>query len=149
MGYFIVSGSDSTPTAKYPIIKVNRLKTVFTMQDGNTAVIGGLSRTIESSVDSGIPLLRNIPWIGPRVFGWKSREKSQKEIVIFVTVGIANPVTMKQDTGMPKNALLSREILDGKAKEPGDRTKEELLSLEDPPKASKKAAAKSDAEKKK
>ena len=37
-----------------------------------------------------------------------------------------------EDIGMPKNAVLSREILEGKVKEPGDRTREELLSIEDP-----------------
>ena len=132
MGYFVVSGSDDTPTAKYPIIKVSRLKTVFTLQDGSTAVIGGLSRTTEANVDSGIPGLRSLPWIGPRLFGWKSREKGQKEIVIFVTVGIADPTNLKQDVGMPKNAVLGRELLTGKKKEPGDRTKEDLMSLDDP-----------------
>jgi type II secretory pathway component GspD/PulD (secretin) len=132
MGYFVVSGSDDTPTAKYPIIKVSRLKTVFTLQDGSTAVIGGLSRTTEANVDSGIPGLRSLPWIGPRLFGWKSREKGQKEIVIFVTVGIADPTNLKQDVGMPKNAVLGRELLTGKMKEPGDRTKEDLMSLDDP-----------------
>ena len=80
-----------TPYTKYPIIEVKRLTTEFTMKDGATAVIGGLSKTAEEDVDSGIPYLREIPWIGPKLFGWKSRGKVQKEIIVFVTVGIADP----------------------------------------------------------
>ena len=149
MGYFVIEGSADTPTAKYPIIKVNRLKTAFSMQSGTTAVIGGLSRTTEKSTDSGIPFLRSLPWVGPRVFGWKNREKEQAEIVIFVTVGLADPTNLKEDVGMPKNAVLSRDMLSGKTKEPGDRTIEEIMNLKDssPSPAPKAKAATATAEK--
>jgi len=134
--YYVFSGVDSeTPTPQFPIIDMQRMQTVFTMQDGSTAVIGGLTKTTEGSVDSGIPYLRKLPWVGPRVFGWKSREKQQKEIIIFVTVGIADPGNLPEDIGMPKNAILGRDLFTGDLKEPGDRTKEEVLSIEDPKKA--------------
>jgi hypothetical protein len=73
-----------------------------------------------------------LPWIGPRIFGWKSREKAQKEIIIFVTVGLAEPAGLPENIGMPKNAILGRDLLTGDLKEPGDRTKEEWMSLADP-----------------
>ncbi len=131
--YFEIAGINAeTPSAKFPIIKMRRIKTVFTMDDGKTAVIGGLTRTTEGNVESGIPWLRSLPWIGPRVFGWKSREKDQREIIIFVTVGIADPVEMREDIGMPKNALFGRDVMSGKFKEPGNGTLAELLSLEEP-----------------
>lgn len=131
-GYYAIKGSANTPTTKYPIIKVRRMETVFTMQNATTAVIGGLTRTTESKVTSGIPFLRELPWIGPRLFGWKSRGTGQNEIVIFVSVGIADPIDMEEKIGLPKNAILSRELFTGTLKEPGDRTIEELLSLDDP-----------------
>jgi type IV pilus assembly protein PilQ len=118
----------------YPIIKMQRLETRFTMGDGKTAVIGGLTQTSEGNIDSGIPLLRTIPWIGPRLFGWKSREKIQDEIIIFVTVGIVDGETIEQSGGMPKNAVLGRGLLDGSLKEPGDRTDAEMFNLETKPK---------------
>lgn len=125
--------SDASPYSRYPIINMKRLITTFTMQSGTTAVIGGLSKTEENVTDSGIPGLRHIPWIGPRLFGWKSREKVQKEIIIFVTVGIADPANIPSDVGMPKNAILGREIIRGNIKEPGDRTVSEVLDLRDRP----------------
>ena len=125
-------------SAKYPVIDVQRLVTDFMMSDGSTAVIGGLSRTVEEQMDSGIPLLRDIPWIGNKFFGGKSRQKVQKEILVFVTVGFANPVTLKKDVGLPKNAVLGKEYTEGFRKEPGDRragvagvTSLDLRSLED------------------
>lgn len=99
------------------MIKVQTLKTQFSMSDGKTAVIGGLTETVENNVDSGIPLLRRIPRsIGPRLFGWKSREKEQYEIIVFVAVGLADSATIGRDIevdkgagiGMPMNAVLGR-----------------------------------------
>ena len=136
-------GAD-TPTPQFPIIDMQRMQTVFTMQDGATAVIGGLTRTTEGNIDSGIPFLRKLPWIGPRLFGWKSRQKQQKEIIIFVTVGIADPGTLPEDVGMPKNAILGRDLFTGDLKEPGDRTKEEVLSISDPKKPAKPVAEEED-----
>ncbi len=124
-----VEGSENS----YPIIKVQRLDTTFTMDDGRTAVIGGLTETTESNIDSGIPLLRNIPWVGPRLFGWKSRQKEQYEIIVFVTVGIIDGTTIEQNAGMPKNSVIGRGLFDGTLKEPGDRTDEEMFNLEQKP----------------
>ena len=91
------------------------------MKDGATAVIGGLSKSAEEDVDSGIPYLRKIPWVGQKLFGWKSRQKVQKEILVFVTIGIADPSNLPKDIGLPKNAILGREFVRGNQLEPGDR----------------------------
>ncbi len=100
---------------------ISQLDTDFTMKDGATAVIGGLSKTTEEDIDSGIPYLRNIPYVGPKLFGWKSRGKVQKEIVVFVTLGIADPADLPADAGLPKNAVTGREYVEGRKLEPGDR----------------------------
>lgn len=122
-GYAEVSSNkdSNTPYTKYPIIEIKRLTTEFTMKDGSTAVIGGLSKTVEEDIDNGIPYLRKIPWIGPKLFGWKSRGKVQKEIIVCVTVGIANPSELPNDIGLPTNAILGREYVSGVRKEPGFR----------------------------
>ena len=133
-----ISLGDSVSANSYPIIDVQRLETTFTMADGKTAVIGGLTQTTEENVDSGVPGLRHLPWIGPRLFGWKSRQKTQEEIIIFVTVGIVDPETIMQESGMPKNAVLGRGLFNGSIKEPGDRTDEEMFNLESTPERSYK-----------
>jgi len=118
----VTAGSDSMAGSKYPIISVQRLVTEFSLRAGSTAVIGGLSKTKETQGDSGIPWLRDIPWIGDKLFGRKIREKVQREILVFVTVGMADPKDLKEDVGMPKNAVLGRMYTQGQKLEPGDRT---------------------------
>ena len=121
-------GSDdsSTVSSKYPQIKVQRLVTEFNLESGTTAVIGGLSITEEVQADNGIPLLRDIPWVGPRLFGSITREKVQKEIIVFVTVGLVDPHAMKGDAGLPKNAILGRQYVKGQKLEPGDKPEKNM-----------------------
>ena len=125
---WVVSGTSGeketeTISARYPVIDVQRLVTEFNMASGSTAVIGGLSLTVENQKDSGIPLLRDIWWIGPRLFGSKIRVKEQREIVVFVTVGIVDPKDIRTDAGLPKNAVLGRQYTDNIRREPGDRVR--------------------------
>ena len=115
------SSDSGTISAKYPVIDVQRLVTEFNMSSGTTAVIGGLSVTVETQKDNGIPWLRDWWWIGPKLFGSKVRVKEQREIVVFVTVGIVDPRNIKLDAGLPKNAVLGRQYTDDVRREPGDR----------------------------
>lgn len=128
-----------TYSAKYPVIDVQRLVTEFNMASGTTAVIGGLSLTVETQKDNGIPWLRDIWWIGPKLFGSMVRVKEQREIIVFVTVGIVDPKNISKDVGLPKNAVLGRQYTDDIRREPGDRKRSriegikslDLRSLED------------------
>lgn len=115
-----------TISSKYPVIKVQRLISEFNLASGTTAVIGGLSITNERQVDNGIPVLRSIPWIGPRLFGSMERVKEQKEIVVFVTVGLVDPRRIAPDAGLPKNAVLGRQYTKGQKLEPGDRPEKNM-----------------------
>ena len=126
------SDGEDIPSSKYPIIDIQRIVTEFTLKSGQTAVIGGLSKTYEYDYDNGIPYLCDIPWIGNKLFGGKTRRKEQREIVIFVTVGLADPEGIKSDVGLPKNAVLGRTYTDGTRQEPGDRTNavEGVMSLD-------------------
>lgn len=116
--------------AKYPIIEVQRLVTEFNMASGTTAVIGGLSRTVETQLDNGIPWLRDWWWVGPRLFGSKVRVKEQKEILVFVTVGLVDAHDVKKDVGLPKNAVLGRQYTDGILHEPGDRIRQGIRGMD-------------------
>jgi len=118
--------SSGTVSSKYPIIKVQRLISEFNLESGTTAVIGGLSVTEENQVDNGIPVLRSIPWVGPRIFGSLERVKTQKEIIVFVTVGLVNPHRVEPGAGLPKNAILGRQYIKGQKLEPGDRPEKNM-----------------------
>ncbi|MEP7028437.1 MAG: hypothetical protein ABI960_07570, partial [Candidatus Eisenbacteria bacterium] len=66
------------------IINTSEADTRVMVDNGQTAVIGGLIRTNEGTVITGVPILMNIPIIGG-LFRNKSIVKQQRELVIFVT----------------------------------------------------------------
>jgi general secretion pathway protein D len=55
-----------------------------TVQDGDTVAIGGIIQETNTEGSSGIPLLHNLPVVGP-LFGVKTSSKERSELVIFLT----------------------------------------------------------------
>ncbi len=65
------------------IINTSEADTRVMVEDGQTAVIGGLIRTNEGEVHTGVPVLMNIPFLGA-LFRSTSKVTQQRELVIFV-----------------------------------------------------------------
>ncbi|HKA24575.1 MAG TPA: secretin N-terminal domain-containing protein [Candidatus Eisenbacteria bacterium] len=66
------------------IINTSEADTRVMVDNGQTAVIGGLIRNDDSRVRTGIPILMHIPLLG-QLFENDTVVKSQRELVIFVT----------------------------------------------------------------
>lgn len=77
----------SEPGAQLPggiEILTNYANTRVLLNNGETAVIGGLIKYKTQSSREGVPFLSRIPLIG-RLFGGNIAEESEREIVIFLT----------------------------------------------------------------
>lgn len=66
------------------VIVTSEANTRVIVKDGQTAVIGGLIRTNESSVERGVPVLMDIPVVG-NLFKSSNKVKEERELLIFVT----------------------------------------------------------------
>jgi len=79
------------------IINTSEADTRVLVQNGETAIIAGLIRRVESKLETGIPLLKDMP-----VLGWLFRSESKidndRELVIFVTPRIVGEGYMNRDT---------------------------------------------------
>jgi general secretion pathway protein D len=67
-----------------PVISTRSVETRLLVKDGRTIVIGGLIDRQQEAVQSGIPILSSIPWIGG-LFGRLHRSKIQTELFLFLT----------------------------------------------------------------
>ncbi len=65
-------------------IKTRELKTKLAVKDGQSIMIGGLIGTDININNSGIPLLKDIPWLG-YFFKYESREKRKTELIVMLT----------------------------------------------------------------
>lgn len=111
------------PQMTYPGIDMQRIITEFTMKSGETAVIGGLTRSIEQDVEDGIPYLRAIPGIGKWLFGSTSKVKSQEDVLVFVTVGEVDPEGVKGTTGAPGGSTAAMRYPEGLNKQEAKENK--------------------------
>jgi len=65
------------------------------VNDGETAVIGGLIRSNESTLKRGIPVLMDIPLLG-NLFRSSSATKQKRELLIFVTPKILGETASRE-----------------------------------------------------
>jgi type IV pilus assembly protein PilQ len=66
------------------IINLQEADTRVVVRDGETAVIGGLISDTESSLKTGVPVLKDVPLLGP-LFRYESKTTKKRELIIFVT----------------------------------------------------------------
>ena len=66
------------------IISTSEADTRVVVQNGSTAVIGGLIKNVQTSVVRGVPFLKDVPYLG-RLFSSSSMSDKKQELVIFVT----------------------------------------------------------------
>ncbi|MBN1433662.1 hypothetical protein JW921_02810, partial [Candidatus Fermentibacterales bacterium] len=88
----VVSDLSGEATASnQPIILTQEATTTLMIDDGATAVIGGIMRSKTSEVEQRIPVLGHIPLIGDLLFTYTSESVDESELVIFVTPHIIRP----------------------------------------------------------
>ncbi len=83
--------SGEATTGALPIILTQSANTTLMIDDGATAVIGGIMRSKHTTVRRAIPLLGHIPLLGSLLFSYNSDRMEQTELVIFVTPHIIRP----------------------------------------------------------
>ena len=66
------------------VISTQEAKTKVVVADGETVVIGGLTRNEAQESESGIPFLKDIPILG-NLFKYTKKSVTKKDLVIFVT----------------------------------------------------------------
>jgi type IV pilus assembly protein PilQ len=63
------------------------------IKDGKSIVIGGLTKNYNNVVESGIPIISNIPFLG-NLFKTKQIQTEKRDIMIIITLNIITPELM-------------------------------------------------------
>jgi len=82
------------------IINTSEADTRVLVENGQTAIIAGLIRQIDGKLESGIPVLMDIPLLGS-LFKHSTDTKVSRELVIFVTPTIASEEYMQRKKMTP------------------------------------------------
>ena len=76
------------------IINTNNAETNVIVNNGQTAVIGGLTTQDEVETELGVPILKDIPLLG-RLFKYTNKRTESRDLVIFVTPSRSSTMTWR------------------------------------------------------
>jgi general secretion pathway protein D len=95
----IVEGANS------PTFNVNSASTTVAVSSGTTVDIGGLIRETMDDAVQGIPILMDIPLVGP-LFSSTTKRKVKRELMIFLTPYVANTAAELEELSALETAQL-------------------------------------------
>ncbi|MEA3522907.1 MAG: hypothetical protein U9R50_08015, partial [Campylobacterota bacterium] len=99
--------TNDTSDIDSPIIVTRDLSTTSVIRSDETIMIGGLISRNNSETISGIPYLRDIPWIGA-LFSSSSKKVTKTELIMLIHPVIINsPQEMKEETREFRSILKS------------------------------------------
>jgi type II secretory pathway component GspD/PulD (secretin) len=91
-----------------PVVDHRFVNTRCVVKNGQTVILGGLIKTIETEAVNGIPLLMDIPFLG-YLFKYRSKEIEKRELIILLSptvvdagpgIAVEPPMTSSEESGM-------------------------------------------------
>ena len=70
---------------KYPTVTTRKVQADVSVENQQTIVLGGLVQKESKKANAGIPILKDIPWIGRWLFGSVVDSEYRSELLIFLT----------------------------------------------------------------
>lgn len=83
------SAINGTSNIDSPTIQKREIESSVVVQSGETIVLGGLIKEENANNKNGVPILYDIPYIGP-LFGGTDRKKNKSELVVLITPRVVN-----------------------------------------------------------
>ena len=74
----------------WPVVDTRSTQTSINIQSGETVIIGGLMKDDDELTNRKVPLLGDLPLLG-NLFKWRHRDRTKKNLVIFLTATIVTP----------------------------------------------------------
>jgi general secretion pathway protein D len=77
------------------------------MENMQTVVLGGLTENSKSESETGVPFLKDIPWIGKWLFSHTEISDARKELLIFMTPYVLDDAEMAEAEALRRKRSLS------------------------------------------
>ena len=108
-GQTVFVSSDGGGAKQEPIdTAVNRKMSADILLDNmQTVILGGLTENYKNEKESGVPILKDIPWIGKWLFGSVSQSENRKELLVFMTPYVLDDGDAAQAEALRRKKTLS------------------------------------------
>ena len=85
-----IPGQSGGSPQKWPTVITRKLSADVSVSDGETVILGGLVKNDKKNSEAGIPILKDIPYIGKYLFGKTMAEENRSELLVFLTPYVIN-----------------------------------------------------------
>ena len=100
------SSSNGLITVSVDTTVTRKLSADISLENRQTVILGGLTETTVTQKETGIPILKDIPWIGRYLFGSTTDSETRKELLVFMTPYVLDDAEAAQAEALRrKNAL--------------------------------------------
>jgi type II secretory pathway component GspD/PulD (secretin) len=98
---------DDGGTANIDTSLTRKMTADVLLDDRQTVVLGGLTERYTSEKETGIPILKDIPWVGKWLFGSVTQTESRKELLVFMTPYVLDDAEAAQAEALRRKRSLS------------------------------------------
>ena len=104
---FHVRGNGSTQQEPIDTAVSRKMSADVLLDNMQTVILGGLTETYKSDKETGIPILKDIPWIGKWLFGSVTQNETRKELLVFMTPYVLDDADAAQAEAIRRKKTLS------------------------------------------
>ena len=101
--------------SEIPVIQVREIESVLKIENGDTAVIGGLMQDVIDKSSTGVPILSSIPVLGS-LFRYQDDQYVKSELVIFIRPVVTKDASLTGDFKEYRKYLLEELHLENEDK---------------------------------
>ena len=101
------SGAGGLQTVQVPTTVTREMSSDVLLENGQTVVFGGLTETTTSESESGIPFLKDIPWVGKWLFGSVKKSETRTELLVFMTPYVLDDSQAAQAEALRRKKTMS------------------------------------------
>ncbi len=99
--------NESGGTDPYATVTTRKIASDVSVENRQTVVMGGLTKKTNVESESGIPILKDIPWVGKWLFGSVSQKEARSELLVFMTPYVLDDADAAQAEAIRRKKSLS------------------------------------------
>lgn len=99
--------NESGGTDPYATVTTRKISSDVSVENRQTIVMGGLTKKTNTESESGIPILKDIPWVGKWIFGSVNISEKRSELLVFMTPYVLDDAEASQAEAMRRKKALS------------------------------------------
>ena len=100
-------GDGGLKTVGVPTTITREMSSDVILENNQTVVFGGLTETSTSESETGIPFLKDIPFIGKWLFGTVSQTETRTELLVFMTPYVLDDAQAAQAEALRRKKTMS------------------------------------------